>query len=317
MKQKIALVALTVLGASSLRSHATNIGTILSDYSIITSGDLQDVSEYQGNAYVGGNVTDGSAFNTGISTYGGTPAGGASLNVAGNLNSGGPISVNSGNVIVGGSIQGGRILNMNGGGTITQGNPSALPSSPVAAVAAASSYWSTLSANSTAVASGGTLTFNCNGSSTLAVFNLSASQLFAQNQSFAINTGSSTKQILVNVTGTTANEAGGENFNGNWSSVAGELVFNFSQATTLSLSSQTFGYIVAPNAAVTANVTAINGGIDAASLNTSGEVHGPGTTPNYNLPDVVSSVPDGGATAALLGLSFTGIAVVRRKFPRA
>jgi choice-of-anchor A domain-containing protein len=312
MKNKILVLALTSLAASGFRSQASQIGVDLADWNIITSGNLEDVSDYDGNAYVGGNVTVGNSFDVGNANTQGHPAGNVSLAVAGNISGGNPINVDSGNVVVGGSISG-RSFNNNGGGTVTQGNPAAVPASPVAQVTSASHYWSGLAANSSVAVANNNITFNCAANQSLAVFNISASQLFAQNQNPVFNLAGSTVQILVNVSGTTAAELNSENF-GNNRSLAEEVVWNFYQATSVALSGGIDGYVVAPDATVTGS-SPIVGGVMAQTLDTTSEVElGSGTANYASAPDLVSSVPDGGTTAALLGLAFSGVAVIRRKF---
>jgi len=314
MKNKILFVVLTSLTASGVRSEASQIGVDMSDWNIITSGNLEDVSDYNGNAYVGGNVTAGNSFDAGTSDTGGMPAGNYSLAVAGNINGGGTIDVDHGNVVVGGTTSG-RTIDINGGGTLTQGNPSAVPSSPVAQVASASQYWSGLAANSSAAVANNQITFNCAANSSVAVFNVTASQLFAQNQNLILNPSSSTVQVLINVSGTSATEVGGENFSGNFQNWANRVVLNFYQATSVAFNGGVDGYVVAPDATVTGN-SPIIGGVAAANVDINSEVELPNSAANYvSAPDLSSpSVPDGGTTASLLGLAFTGIAIIRRKF---
>jgi len=306
---KILMAVLASVAASGLPVQASQIDVDLSDWNIITSGDLQDVSDYNGNAYVGGNVTVGNSFDGGTQN---TDGGSDSLAVAGNVSGGNPVQVDSGNVVVGGTTSG-RTINVNGGGTLTTGNPAALPSSPVAQVTSASQYWSGLAANSTVSVIPNQITFNCAANQSVAVFNVTAAQLFAQNQSPIINPSGSTVQILINVSGATAAELNSENF-GNLSAYAKNLVWNFYQATSVSLYGID-GYVVAPDASVSSSAPIV-GGVMAASLNDSSEVELGSGTANYLTAPDIASVPDGGTTATLLGLAFTGVAVIRRKYSR-
>jgi len=310
MKPKILMTVLAAAAASTLRTQASQIDVDLQDWSIITSGNLEDVSDYQGNAYVGGNVTVGNSFDSGTQD---SDAGNVSLAVAGNVSGGNPVNVDSGSVVVGGTTSG-RSFNFNGGGSLTSGNPAAVPSSPVAQVASASQYWSGLAANSTVSIVPNSITFNCAANQSVAVFNITAAQLFAQNQNPTFNLSGSTVQILVNVSGTTAAELNSENF-ANLSSLAKNLVWNFYQATSVSLSGID-GYVIAPDATVTAS-SPIVGGVAAINLNTTSEVElgGSGPTDYLSAPDL-ATVPDGGTTAVLLGAAFTGLAFVRRKYAR-
>jgi choice-of-anchor A domain-containing protein len=311
-KINMSLVVLTALAASGLRSQASTIN-LYSEWSIITSGDLENVSDFYGNAYVGGNVTVQNSFDAAINDKDTMPAGNVSLAVAGNIDGGGAIQVNAGNVVVGGSILAGRTINMNSLGTVSQGNSSLLPSSPVAQAVADSLYWSTLAANSTVTVKNNQLTFNCAQNASLAVFNITASQLLGTaNQSIALSTAAGTGQILINVSGANASELSSVNFLSSFQNWGTNITFNFYQATNVSFSTETYGYVVAPDATVSSDAPIV-GGVMCETLDTSSEVE-MGGTPNYVGG---ASVPDGGATVALLGLSISSAALIRRKYFRA
>lgn len=312
MKTRKLLIALSLVGAASLPAHASNIGTILSEWSVITSGNLTGVTDVQGNAYVGGNISVGNSIDFGNNDSDTMPAGNVGLAVAGSVNSGNSaININAGNVVVGGTDTGG--FNNNSGGTIKTSSPGSLPSSPVSAVTAASSYWSGLTANSSASIANNVITFNCNASQSVAVFNVSASQLFQQNQSLALVTASGTKDVIINVSGTSATMLNSENVNSGFQSAANKVIFNFYQANNVSLQGSSLdGYVIAPNATVGAD-SPIVGGVMAETLDTGSEVDLGGTPSYASLPDV-TSVPDGGTTATLLGISFSGLAIIRRKY---
>jgi choice-of-anchor A domain-containing protein len=255
---------------------------------------------------VGGNVTVANSFDVGTSDSASVQAGNYSLAVDGNINSGGTINVDTGNTVVGGTVTGRTIS----GGTVTKGSLSSVPSSPVSQVESASTAWSKMTANGTTALSGNTLSFNCGNSPTLAVFNITAASLFKQNQSFALNLGTSTAQVVINVSGTSAAEAGGENFNANFTTWGNRVIFNFYQATSVSLSGSIYGYVVAPDATVSTSSTIV-GGVMANVLNSSSEVERCAGTADYaNSP----AVPDAGNTAGLLGLSFSSLALVRRRY---
>jgi choice-of-anchor A domain-containing protein len=306
MNHKILYIAMVGWAASGLRSQADNISTTLSEWNLITAGNLQDVTDVNGNTYVGGNVTVANSFDVGTSDSATVQPGNYSLAVDGNINSGGTIDVDAGNTVVGGTVTGRTIS----GGTVTKGSLASVPSSPVSTVDSASTAWSKMTANSSAAVSGGTLNFNCANSATLAVFNITAATLFKQNQSFGLKLGSSTAQVVINVSGTSATEAGGENFNGLFSSWGNRVVFNFYQATSVSLSGSIYGYVVAPDATVSTTSTIV-GGVMANVLNSSSEVERCAGTSDYaNTP----AVPDAGNTAGLLGLSFSSLALVRRRY---
>jgi choice-of-anchor A domain-containing protein len=296
-----------VLAVVPIHGFAADVNALLSEWSVVTSGDLQLVNDIQGSAYVGGNVTVPNSFNvaTGSSSL---PASAVSLAAAGNIENGGNLQVNGGSVVAGGAIS--RTINMNSGGTVRQNDPAGLPASPVAAIAAASQYWSTLAANSsTSVANNGQLDFNCQGGSSLAVFNVSASQMFDFGyQGFALVPGSATSDVIINI------NAASLNGNVNWGTGGffsqfntpywdGRVLFNLYNATSVTLSGLIGGYVVAPDANVVEQNN-IDGGVMAKNLTVDSEVDLPnGSTSPWSgdLPNV--PVPEAGAWswAASLG----------------
>ena len=101
MNHKILYIAMVGWAASGLRSQADNISTTLSEWNLITAGNLQDVTDVNGNTYVGGNVTVANSFDVGTSDSATVQPGNYSLAVDGNINSGGTIDVDAGNTVVG------------------------------------------------------------------------------------------------------------------------------------------------------------------------------------------------------------------------
>ena len=295
-----------------------NINTLLSQWSVVTVGNLQAVNDIQGSAYVGGNVTVPGAFNvaTGSSSLSKSTV---SFAVAGNIQSGGNLQVDGGSVVAGGTIN--RTINLNSGGIFKPNDPAGLPASPVRAIASASQYWSTLSANSSvSVAANGQLDFNCQAGSSLAVFNLSARQMFGSGyQGFALNPAAATGDILINLEGANVNWNSGSFFSQfntqNWN---GRVLFNFYDATAVNLSGLLGGYVVAPKANVTAQNN-IDGGIMAGNLTVEGEVDLPGSGISAwsgGLPSApTASVPEapGWSWAAGLGtVALTAGSLFRR-----
>ena len=287
-----------------------NINTLLSQWSVVTVGNLQAVNDIQGSAYVGGNVTVPGAFNvaTGSSSLSKSTV---SFAVAGNIQSGGNLQVDGGSVVAGGTIN--RTINLNSGGSSKQDDRAGLPASPVQAIASASQYWSTLAANSSvAVAANGQLDFNCRAGSSLAVFNLSARQLFGSGyQGFTLNPAAATGDILINLEGANVNWNSGSFFSQfNTQSWNGRVLFNFYDATAVNLSGLLGGYVVAPKANVTAQNN-IDGGIMAENLTVESEVDLPGSGSSAwsgDLPSVpTASVPEAPGWAWAAGLGMVGL----------
>ena len=295
MKNAAFLVA--ALAIVPYHGNGQDINTLLSQWSVVTSGNLELVNDIQGSAYVGGNVTDPNSFNVATGSPS-LPKSTVTLAVAGNIDNGGNLQVNGGSVVVGGTI--GRTINLNSGGTYRQNDAAGLPASPVNAIASASQYWSTLTANSsTSVAANGQLNFNCQAGTSLAVFNLNARQLFDSGyQGFALNPAATTGDILINLEGGNVNWNSGGFFSQfdtpYWN---GRVLFNFYDATSVNLSGLLGGYVVAPKANVTVQ-NDIDGGIMARNLTVDSEVDLPGSglsAWNGDLPNVL--VPETGAWA--------------------
>lgn len=287
----LAFTAMTVL---PFCGRSQNINDLLNQWNIVTSGDLKAVNDYSGSAYVGGNVTKSTSFDVGKGVSNPSTV---SLAVAGNIVSGSAINVDGGSVAVGGSANG-RNFNMNSSGTLTQGNPSLLPASPVDAIMAASLSWSTLTPNSSISLSSSALNLNC-GSGDLAVFNVSAADLFVNNKDLHLVLSSGTKDVIINVSGDTMN-TGNSKFT-SLQAMDEHVIFNFYQATSVDFGSESYGYVVAPGADVTSDNN-FNGGIMAKSLS-AGEVHlapWEGDVPSSSVPEPTTWFA-GASTLGMLG----------------
>lgn len=306
----IVLLAFAI-GELNLHADSTDINSVLAQWNIVTSGDLEKINDIGGNTFVGGNLVVPNSF-TAASAGNSIPASDVSLAVGGNIDGGGPINVNGGSVAVGGTIEGSRTINMNSHGTITLGNPAAVPASPVSQIVLASQYWSTLVSNSReSAAANGQLDFNCSGSSSLAVFNVNASEMFGSGyQGFTLRPSAGTSEVIINISGANVNWASGNFFSqfnsGYWD---GRVLFNFFNATTVNLSGQIGGYVVAPNANLTED-NDIDGGVMAKNLTVDSEVNLPsnsstaawfGNLPNASAPEMSTFIP-GISALGMLGI---------------
>jgi choice-of-anchor A domain-containing protein len=313
MKAKFAILTLTALAAHQANLQAQDINSLLSEWSVVTVGNLDMVNDIQGAAYVGGNVTVPNSFNAGTVGNSAIPTSEVSLAVAGSIENGGNLQVNGGSVVAGGAIS--RTINLNSGGTQTQNDPAGLPASPVAQIANASQYWSGLTGNSiTAPGNGnGQLDFNCTTGSSLAIFNVQASAMFGSGyQGFTLMPASGTGEILINInaasTGGVINWTTGGFFSQfNTQAWDGRVVFNFYNATSVTLSGQIGGYVIAPNANVVEDNN-IDGGVMAKTLTVDSEVDLPvpgnpsawfGDLPNAPVIPEPSTVGAGAGLAAL------------------
>ena len=305
VKKQALLVAAMVI--ATLNGHGQNVNSLLSEWSVVTSDNLMMVNDIQGLAYVGGNVTVPNSFNvaTGSSSI---PNSTISLAVGGNIDNGGNLQVNGGSVVAGGSID--RTINMNSGGTYKANDPTGLPASPVGAIASASRYWSTLSANSTTSENAGQqLVFNCEAGASVAIFNISASQMFNFGyQGFVLMPAESTEDVLINVEGANVNWTSG-NFASEFNTPTWDTLtmFNFYDATNVSLSGLIGGYVVAPDANVMLGNN-IDGGIMASNLTVDSEVDLPSGS-STSAWEGALPVPEP-STLALAGIGGLGMLFV-------
>jgi choice-of-anchor A domain-containing protein len=309
MKNVSRIIVLLIFATGGFCADAEDINSVLAQWQVVTSGNLDLVNDIQGNTFVGGNVTVPNSFNVATGNTGISPSA-VSFAVGGNIDNGGNMQVNGGSVVVGGAIDG-RTINMNSHGTIIQGDPSALPASPVSQITAASQYWSALAANSgTSESASQQLDFNCTAGLSLAVFNISASQMFDSGyQGFALNPATGTSEVIINISGGTVNWTTGGFFSQfNSAYWDGRVLFNFYDATTVDLSGQIGGYVVAPDASVMEGNN-IDGGVMAQSLTVDSEVDLPsgssvawsGDLPNVPVPEVSTFIP-GMSALAMLGI---------------
>jgi choice-of-anchor A domain-containing protein len=280
----------------------------LSQYSVITSGNLTSTRDIEGRTLVGGNLTSGNSSNFAIHMPDSTSKTDNTLIVQGDILNGGPLNVQRGSVSVGGTTNG-RIINYNGGGSLVHNTTNY--SSVFNELNLASQTLSTTASNSIVIFPNGqptSLTFNATaGSNGTAVFNFDGSQLFSNNSIQSINfTPNGATDIVFNVSGTSINWNASSNMLGNFNSTdwRGNIVWNFYQATTIDFGSHDMmGQVLAPLAAVSSSNN-IDGSIYAKSLNSNGEVHFPGYDGNINV------VPE--PSAMLLG-ALGVLALLRRR----
>jgi choice-of-anchor A domain-containing protein len=311
-----ALTALVLTAGVAPAATLTAQG-LLSGFNTIALGNLTASSETEGTVFVGGNLSsNGYGVNPKNLVSGTVGSVSGSLIVGGSV-SGNPINVGAGNVVIGGTTS--AIINRNGGGTLTTG-----ATIDVAGVSstlnAFSVYLSGLATTSgasisTADQNNKALTSGAGGTGALAniaILNLTAAQSTAFLGSGNLSSLNLTSGVttIVNLAGTSAAITG--NFNLNNTSV----LFNFYEATTLTIGAA-FGFgILAPKAAITTTGGGVNGVVVGNSITQSIEfrpLNGTafsGTLPVQTSP--VSAVPLP-ASALLLGAGMLGLAALRRR----
>jgi len=310
MRNFLALpIALGLAGFGSGVAFAGTINpsTALQDFNAIVYTNASTPSDIEGAVVVGGNFSGATVYNN--PTAGQTqPAGYGALTVFGST-SGNPINIdNGGSAYVGGTS--GAIVNFNGGGGFYTNPPSASISDYETAFDNLSTSLSQLTATSTLPTPGNneaiTATPGANG---IAVFDITAAQL-SQIPSYTMNmNGAAT--VIINVSGTSAT------FNANDESGtlgANNIIWNFYQATSVSLDTQIAGTVLATGANVT-NQNQIDGDLIANSWTGSGELHDwafDGPLPSTSGGGSVASAPEP-ASLALLGAGLVALGYARRR----
>lgn len=333
-------VLLTVC-CTVLPAHAQGLDgqSILQQFNLVTLGDATLFSHVDGRSYVSGNLTGQGAVlamhpaNMPGSAYSGlTVAGNASnfqvtaggLTVAGNVTNG---TVNNGPAVVGGDAQGAS-FNGTGGSYVfgsrssVNANSGALSSSAAQAqlnTATSTDFDRILHTTSTQlsqvastgsnwVVSGSHVTFNAvvNGQG-LAVFDLTgagSAVLSASEFSFNLN-GASTVLFNSDVTSATV----GANFlDASAQAIGSKTLWNFYNATSLTLNSQFGGTILAADATLT-NRNNIEGGVFVDTLQQYGEIHEQAFT--GSLP--TAAVPEPGTGHLMLAGLMAGLVGLRRR----
>ena len=283
LRKQALLITGFLLLSGGAQASALSAADILADFNIVTLGNLTSTSEVEGRTLVEGNLSGSSStyFTRGnqISPVSGI----AALTVGGNVQQSGYINVNnSGTLAVGGSAVN---VNMNGGtgkvagsysgnnnGNAIQSGASVSIPSVASQVSSLSSALMGLTSNSSYTTGSNTLTLNAApNASGVAVFTIAnAAAVFSAVNQVSINLNGATS-VIINVGGASATLA--ENFlAGSAQSAATKLLWNFYEATALTVSAEFGGTVLAPLANVTTSAS-IDGTLIANNVTQNGEMH--------------------------------------------
>lgn len=279
--KKTNVMLLLVAGIYSQFSAAGPIQT-LNEYNLVVLNDLSSNSEVDGRTLVLGDVS-GSASNYGIhlnsdayKTSNLTLLTGNALVVGGDITSGTTINANGYGVVVGGNNNG--TVNAS---SLTTGTVSLDFDLVKSEFTDFSGYLSTLAVNSLLTTSTNNqpsaAKFNITADATgLSVFNITGSDLFGNSlvQQIEATNANAASTVVINVSGTSITSSGNGNFVGDFSnsSFYTNVIWNFFQATSIDLSMQFNGSIIAPFATYT-NSSETNGNVVVYNYNQTAEVH--------------------------------------------
>ena len=316
------LVLLTSLAAGSLLHAQVDLGAAQGYNAVIFGNHAASSADTEGRLAVGGNSQLPSSYSVGQSVIGTqNPQSNGTRNdlvVAGNLNlSGGFVTVNFGNVQVGGAINGPGMLSQGSGNTSSAGVPNFSGNifdfySVRTRIDSYSTSWAGLTANGTVDDLGYELTM-VGSDLALNVFSVTAEQWnLTGARVIDVPLGST---AIINISGTTVSNGGGDIRFGSSaapldaSDFRENIIYNLASATSIQSDSLSWeGTVVAPNADLTANGGAINGQafLGSAVQNNGFEFH------NFSLNGNNAPIPEP-SSSLLIGASLCATAFVRRR----
>ena len=309
------IAALIFAGACAMSTHASSgsIGTynliLLEDYNF-QGGDVE------GKALIGGNLNgSGQAVEFG-SRLPDTDSAIDAVTIVGDIKAN-HVTIQNGNNLVYGSNSSHANVNLNGsGGSATQA-PQAVLDAEIDAVFAEiyneSLYYNSLAATGFFSGPGNQAELLYTGTQSVAVFNVNASDIFAQNNSLSLQQASAST-VVINVAGIDITAGGGVNLNNGFSQqTATNIVWNFFEATDIDFNNLAMkGSVLAPYANTTGGAS-FDGAFAAVSYTGAREFHNflfDYETPAPKPPTVLVSAP---TSAALFGLAFGLLILTRRK----
>lgn len=324
--QAIILGTIGALVGCSASAASLSVEDMLYQYNAVTSGNLQSSQEIEGRVFVDGDLT-GSNVNIGFNQL---PAGSDALMVVNGKTKIGRVSAQSGNVYLNDSGTVSTGIEKNGNGALSvyvnggfngndnfrvvranQGDLSArTPEIDFSGVSAYSTYLAGLTgaaydgANFNALGNAVQSEGSDWNASKVTVYNASLSQLRSGSFLSNLRAGSG-ETMIINVAG----KSGGFGLNPNsGKSIAGQILWNFYEATDIDVNTAIIGSVIAPNATMNSFSGSTEGSVFARAINlANGELHLqpfigdlPSVAAAVNVPEI-GSEGAAGALALVLG----------------
>lgn len=303
-------------------SHAESILGIASAYNLValgdgsTAGNINDDSDVGGRVAAAGTVDLSSVGQSLVNDPNGSLANGYLVAANGGVTSGDNIHVlSAGNAYAPGASN--SNFSFNSGSLLHPSTPPVNFSSLSATLDAESLYLASLQQSGQVLTSGQpgfpaganpSWLVLSGTSSTLNVFDLTASQLAHDQLDVVVPAGST---VLINVSGTSDALGAQINYNGsqlsNSSDAAANVLFNFDDATSLALDAEINGAVLAPFAIISGNQE-MDGTIIGAQIDDNGEANNAEFTGILPGPPVALTPEP--SSLLLFGTGLTGIACV-------
>jgi choice-of-anchor A domain-containing protein len=315
--KKINTMLVLIAGIYSQFSAAGPIET-LSEYNLVVLNNLYTTSEVEGKTLVGGDLSGTSNYGTRITQNAIVPE--TTLIVGGNIAAGTTINANGQTVVVGGTNNG----TVNSKALLT--NTTTLDFDLVKSeFTNFSGYLSELAVNSTLsspTTQPGAASFQIGSdvNNGIAVFSIDQADFFGNSKIQQYDVSStSASTVVINVSGTTINGVNALNPVGSFnnSSFYSNVIWNFYEATSITLNTLFQGSLIAPFADLTSS-TPIQGSVIVNNYYQNGEVHLPSFngTIDYDASTVittpVASVP-APSSLIIFASALFGLMMWRRK----
>lgn len=306
------LIAAMTLGV--MQQDASGQALVASNYNVIALNDLTLASHIEGRAAVGRDLTI-TGGNGEIAQHLSVSPTDRALVIRGNiLGSGASFKMMQGSIYRNTGITIQPTISFNGGSGAGLQSPG-LTASDVASMAStyqgASTYYKNTAANNTATNLGtnnpnfNAVNANANGQ---AIFSISGSSFSASQGGLSLTMGTGVNDVVINVSGTSITLNNSLSFN--LASTRTNILWNFYEATSITLNTNFAGTILAPYATVTVGSISIDSKVIAYNVvgSGAGEIHNIA----YNGP-ALESVPEPGVLALLGSASFLYLFGRRRR----